>query len=75
MSSCEIDLDKIMMECCDTCSYIKTVRGATGSFGEPLEPDEYVCPAGCPGEGDLKYDGEYYFYCVEASAYESSLEP
>ena len=47
------DADELFGECncCDNCSYIKT------KYHGYYEPDEVVCPAGAPGDGDFYTDG------------------
>ena len=74
MSSFEIDFGEIMEKCCDACSHVETRSGARGSFGEPLDPDYCVCPAGEPGDGELVFDGCDTFYCKDAGDYSSYLD-
>ena len=74
MSSYEVDFDEIMEKCCEDCGHIEYRSGARGSFGEPLDPDYCICPAGEPGEGELEFDGSDTFYCVQAGDMDSRID-
>jgi hypothetical protein len=47
-----IESDEFQREFCRNCPAIEKISGARGSFGVPMEPDDYVCPADfVPGDG------------------------
>jgi len=44
-----IESDEFQREFCRNCPAIEKISGARGSFGVPMEPDEWECPADfCP---------------------------
>jgi len=60
-----IESDEFQREFCRNCPAIETIPGARGSFGVPMEPDDYVCPADfVPGDGG----------CVRCDVFELVVE-
>ena len=69
MSTYEIDLEKVMDECCDSCDACEVRHYGYG------EPSDVVCAAGEPGCGTLEFDMDNaIFYCVEGRGSESAKE-